>query len=310
MANIGYIQVTRRCNQKCRFCSNPEMERDISVPAAKKLIDEFIRLKYKGVILTGGEPTLLDELPQIIHYCVSKGLDVRIITNGQRLSDFNLFKFLYDSGLRSIHFSVHTVREELQEFLTCKKDSLKNLFSSIKNAGRLKMTTMINIVINKYNADHLDEIVKTLVKKFPYIKHFIFNNIDPTMNRVSENPDTVAKLTDFELSLYRALSFLRKSGYSFRVERVPLCYMVEFAEFSTETRKIIKGEDRIVNFLDDKGKIVQEKFYHSKTDVCRICTYNSICAGLYEMDTYYSSKELYPLFLDPKPVIRRVLQSE
>jgi hypothetical protein len=130
------------------------------------------------------------------------------------------------------------------------------------------------------------------------------------MNRVSENPDTVARLVDFELSLHKALSFLKNSGYSFRVERVPLCYMAEFAEFSTETRKIIKGEDRIVNFLDDKGKIVQEKFYHNKADVCKVCTYNSICAGLYEMDTYYSSKELYPLFLDPAEVIRRVLKSE
>ncbi|MCX7959406.1 MAG: radical SAM protein [Deltaproteobacteria bacterium] len=310
MANIGYIQVTRRCNQKCRFCSNPEIEKDLSLDEAKILIDEFARLRYRGIILTGGEPSLLEGLTDIIRYGIEKGLEVRIITNGQRLSDIKLFQKYYNSGLRSVHFSVHTVRAKLQGFLTGKKDSLRNLFASIRNAGRLKIMTMINIVINKYNSDHLDEIVITLIKKFPFIRHFIFNNIDPTMNRVSENPDTVARLTDFELSLHKALGYLIASGYSFRVERVPLCYMTEFAEFSTETRKIIKGEDRIVNFLDDKGKIVQEKFYHGKSDVCKICTYTSICAGLYEMDTYYSSRELYPLFLDPKPVIRRVLQSD
>jgi len=310
MANIGYIQVTRRCNQKCRFCSNPEIERDISLETAREQIDEFVRLKYRGIILTGGEPTLFEDLPEIIRYAIKKGLEVRVITNGQKLSDMSLFKRYYNAGLRTIHFSVHTTRRRLQAFLTGKEDSLKNLFGSIKNAGKLKMDTMINIVINKYNSDHLDEIVITLTKKFPFIRHFIFNNIDPTMNRVSENPDTVARLVDFELSLHNALGYLYGAGYSFRVERVPLCYMAEFAEYSTETRKIIKGEDRIVNFLDDKGKIVQESFYHGKTDICKVCTYNSICAGLYEMDTYYSSKELYPLFLDPKPVIRRVLTSD
>jgi len=310
MANIGYIQVTRRCNQKCRFCSNPEIERDISLETARDQIDEFVRLKYRGIILTGGEPTLFEDLPEIIRYAIKKGLGVRVITNGQKLSDMSLFKRYYNAGLRTIHFSVHTTRRRLQAFLTGKEDSLKNLFGSIKNAGKLKMDTMINIVINKYNSDHLDEIVITLTKKFPFIRHFIFNNIDPTMNRVSENPDTVARLVDFELSLHNALGYLYGAGYSFRVERVPLCYMAEFAEYSTETRKIIKGEDRIVNFLDDKGKIVQESFYHGKTDICKVCTYNSICAGLYEMDTYYSSKELYPLFLDPKPVIRRVLTSD
>lgn len=310
MANIGYIQVTRRCNQRCRFCSNPELEKDITLDEARSQIDEFARLKYTGIILTGGEPTLFEDLPSIIKYGVKKGLDVRIITNGQRLSDMRLLKRLYKAGLRSIHFSVHSIRHNLQAFLTQNQDSLKNLLSAIENAGKLGMTTMINIVINKYNSDHLDEIVSTLTKRFPFIKHFIFNNIDPTMNRVSENPDTVARLTDFELSLHLALTYLKKNGYSFRVERVPLCYMAEFAEYSTETRKIIKGEERIVNFLDEKGKVVQESFYHGKTDVCKVCTYNSICAGLYEMDTYYSSKELYPLFLDPSIVIRRVLESD
>lgn len=286
------------------------MDKDITLDEARRQILEFVRLRYRGIVLTGGEPTLLESLPKIIEYAVQKRLDVRIITNGQRLSDVRLLNKLYRAGLRSIHFSVHTTRAELQVFLTGKEDSLKNLLLSIENAGRLEMMTMINIVINKYNSDHLDEIVRTLTDRFPFIRHFIFNNIDPTMNRVAENPDTVARLIDFELSLHNALKYLSEHGYSFRVERIPLCYMAEFAEFSTETRKIIKGEERIVNFLDKKGQIVQGRFYHSKADVCKVCTYRSICAGLYEMDTYYSSKELYPLFLNPQTVIRRVLRSD
>ena len=46
------------------------------------------------------------------------------------------------------------------------------------------------------------------------------------------------------------MRFLHKEGRTFRVERVPLCYMTEFAHCSTETRKIVKGEERVGDKLD------------------------------------------------------------
>jgi MoaA/NifB/PqqE/SkfB family radical SAM enzyme len=51
------------------------------------LVDDFVRRGYFGVILTGGEPTLHPELPEVAAYAAQQGLHVRMITNGSRLAD-------------------------------------------------------------------------------------------------------------------------------------------------------------------------------------------------------------------------------
>ena len=72
------------------------------------------------------------------------------------------------------------------------------------------------------------------------------------------------------------MRYLHKTGRTFRVERVPLCYMAEFAHCSTETRKIVKGEERIVHFLDEKGTVRQTDFRHPKAEACKQCSLNEI----------------------------------
>jgi len=60
MANIGYMQIVRHCNQYCRFCSNPSSGYMLDLDTAKREIDDFANRGYFGVILTGGEPSLSD----------------------------------------------------------------------------------------------------------------------------------------------------------------------------------------------------------------------------------------------------------
>jgi MoaA/NifB/PqqE/SkfB family radical SAM enzyme len=177
---------------------------------------------------------------------------------------------------------------------------------ALENLGRVGATVNINTVINKFNADHLDENVRAFCGRFPFIRHFVWNNLDPSMGRAETNRDTAHRLADFELSLARAMRWLAASGRTFRVERVPLCYMTEFAHCSTETRKIVKGEERIVHFLDEKGTIRQTDFRHPKSEVCRHCSLDDVCGGLFELGDHYDLGELHPVFVDKDAVIARV----
>ena len=306
MANLGYIQVTRLCNQKCRFCSNPEREATLTLEQARTLVDDFVDRGYQGVILTGGEPTMHPDLDQIISYAHSRGIHARIITNGQKLADREQLRSLVERGLDHVHVSIQSPDPELQAFLTCNEDSLENVLNTLENIGELGINADVNTTINHYNAGQLDRIVMFLVDRFPFLHHFVWNNLDPSMNRASENPDVIHALWECELSLFRAMSFLEETGRTFRAEKVPLCYMADFAWASTETRKIIKGEERIVRFLDEKGLVRETLFHHGKGAACEVCRFSPICAGLYDMDVHYSSEELNPVFLDPDPVREKV----
>lgn len=320
MANIGYMQLVRHCNQYCRFCSNPETPYVLDLETARREVDDFAARGYFGVILTGGEPSLSPIVPEITRYAVERGLHVRMITNGSKIADAETARRFVEAGLRHYHVSIHSCREEVEDLLTGVKGSFSLAMGALENLGRLDaedraaggpgLAININTVINAFNCDHLHENVRFFVERFPFLRHFVWNNLDPSMGRAETNRDTAHRLRDFEVSLSRAMRFLAQSGRTFRVERVPLCFMVEFAHCSTETRKIIKGEERMVHFLDEKGTIRQTDFRHPKAEACTHCSLDDICGGLFELGDWYDLDELAPVFVPKEPIIRRVLAGD
>jgi MoaA/NifB/PqqE/SkfB family radical SAM enzyme len=90
--------LTRRCDLKCDYCKI----RDNSSLKGVELdyldvIDgvEYIHKRFPGVpiIFFGGEPTVLDWLPNLVDYCEKIGLKYAVISNSRRiLSDEEYFE--------------------------------------------------------------------------------------------------------------------------------------------------------------------------------------------------------------------------
>ena len=308
MANIGYIQVVRHCNHFCGFCSNPATAWEHTFETMQALVDDLVERNYFGVVMTGGEPTLHTDLPRIVRYARDKGLHVRMITNGWRLGEPAFARALGEAGLSLVHVSIYSVRPEVEARLRGIEGTLERAFASIAAAHEAGIDVNINCVINRQNADHLDENVRVLTSRFPFLHHFVWNNLDPSMGRAETNQDDyVPVLSRFELSLHRAMSFLDRSGRTFRVERVPLCYMTDFAWASTETRKIVKGEERVVHFLDAKQTVRQTDWEHVYAEGCTSCTLRPICGGLFDRGNAYDPAELQPVFSAMDPIVEKII---
>jgi MoaA/NifB/PqqE/SkfB family radical SAM enzyme len=314
MANLYYVQITRECKQNCRFCSNPPTGQILSLEKGKKLIDYYIKKGCDGLVFTGGEPTLSPYLLDFIKYAKNRKIPNRIVTNGQKLADPAYLKSLKEAGLNHLHLSIYSVREKIQDFLTRNPGSFKNILKAFNNLEKVPgITVDINTVINHYNSDHLLENVQFISENFPFINHFVWNNLDPSTARAQKNKDTIPKLGEFELSLHQAMTYLSKHKKTFRVERVPLCYLTNFEHISTETRKIVKKERRSTFFLDEKRFVNEKDWAHkwgySKADCCNYCFLETICVGLFKKDKYYSSKELYPVFVSKEEIIKKILNN-
>jgi pyruvate-formate lyase-activating enzyme len=307
MALLGYIQVTRVCNQRCLFCSNPDNDRILPVAAFREQVRDLRDTGHDGVILTGGEPTLHPELPRLVRIARRAGLAVRIITNGQETARPGVLAELRRAGLRQLHVSLHSHLPAVHDRIARNPGSLDRIERTLRRAERLGIPSDVNIVLNALSAPHLPRTARWIVRNFPAVRHVVLNGLDPHTDRVAENPWIVPRLADLELPLLRTLEILDGSGLTFRVERIPLCYLGDWGHVSTETRKIVKGEGRVIHFLDDKGRYEGTSFRHGKASCCATCTVDPICAGLYSMDRFYDSAELYPLFVDPDAIRARVL---
>lgn len=297
MANIGYIQVNRYCNNQCHFCSNPSNWNNISLERWIELIDDFIKREYSWIIFTWWEPTLSPDLAKWINYANDVWMENRMISNGMMCSDYNFTKKLADAWLKLVHFSVYSCHEKIHDFLTDTPGSWKKLMMSITNALKLWVRVQINTVINHYNENHLDKTVKFLTKHFPQIKHFVWNNLDPLMMRKTKTAlSTLPNYDEASKSLLKAMAYLDSTNRTFRVERFPLCYMRWYEWASTETRKIVKDEERMVHFLDERETIRQNWLWweHDKLEWCKKCDLNSICSGIFEYKNYYNYVKVYP----------------
>ena len=310
MANLGYLQLTRNCLQRCRFCSNPPTGVDLDEAQMRSLIDDLADMGYDGIILTGGEPTLSPLLFPALEYATERGLYNRMITNGQQLADRDFFQKCVDAGLSHIHVSLHSYRQEVHDYITQYPRAYETLVQCLENVPQVGITCDINTVICAYNADHLHETVRWLCERFPFIRHFVWNNMDPDGNRAEQHPDCIAFHHEFMVSLELAMDYLTRTGRTFRAERVPLCFMRRYAHSSTETRKIVKEEERCIRFLDQKGFVHQKEFLHGKGQSCAVCRWDGICAGMFSMARTFDERELSPVFEDPLPVIRAVLGRE
>lgn len=307
MANLGYIQLTRNCLQHCRFCSNPPTGIDLTHDGMIAMMEDIAGMGYDGVILTGGEPTMSPLLEPALREATKRGLATRMITNGQLLADPVFFRRMADAGLGHIHLSLHSHQPSVHDFITAYPRAWSTLVTALSLVPAMGITADINTAICAYNADHLHEIVMWVTDRFPFVRHFVWNALDPVDNRTQHHTDIIPRHHEFSVSLELAMTYLWETGRTFRAERVPLCAMPKFAWANTECRKIIKEEERCINFLDAKGRIQQREWLHAKGAACDVCRWDGICAGLHAMHQGYDERELSPIFEDPEPVIAEVI---
>lgn len=84
VASTIYLQ---GCNLRCHYCHNPDL---VSTTAEVEempweLVEDYLRENsdfLDGVVITGGEPTLNEDLPQLIKKVRALGLKVKLDTNG------------------------------------------------------------------------------------------------------------------------------------------------------------------------------------------------------------------------------------
>lgn len=123
------LEVTARCNLDCRHCyiNLPERDRaaqgrELTLPEIGCIADQAIELGTVWVLLTGGEPLLRPDFPDLYMLLKRKGLLVSVFTNGTLVhrKHVDLFR-CYPP--RDIEVTVYGVTAETYETVTRRSGS-------------------------------------------------------------------------------------------------------------------------------------------------------------------------------------------
>ncbi|HXD11995.1 MAG TPA: PqqD family peptide modification chaperone, partial [Anaerolineales bacterium] len=83
------LAVTYRCNNDCAHCYNARERNfpELSTEQWFEVLDQLWALGVPHIVFTGGEATLRNDLPDLIHHAESNGQITGLNTNARRLAD-------------------------------------------------------------------------------------------------------------------------------------------------------------------------------------------------------------------------------
>ena len=155
------MSLTFRCQNSCVHCyAGGSHETDeLTTGEWKQVIDHLYRVGVFILTFTGGEPTLRDDLPELLSYGQKKGLVTGLITNGRNLTDKKYVKILEESGLDFVQVTLESHKPEVHDLMTGIKGSWNETVAGIKNLISTKIYTTTNSTLSKHNAeDFLDTV--------------------------------------------------------------------------------------------------------------------------------------------------------
>ena len=183
------------CNFRCPFCHNPdavlrpEVFEDISLEEIK----EYLRSNQEfldGVVITGGEPTLQRDLPELVKELKAIGMKIKLDTNG---SNPDMLADLLSSGL--LDYVAMDIKAPLNDKyddltgITAPLDKIKRSIDLLETSGveHEFRTTVVPILLTAKDIEAIAAYIGG-TKKYALQQFRPGHTLDPKLEKVSPHP--------------------------------------------------------------------------------------------------------------------------
>lgn len=123
-------------------------DRDLSTQEWTTILDKTWQAGIPHVIFTGGEPTLREDLDELIQHAEQLGLVTGLLTDGNRLCDPGYFEAMLQTGLDHLLVLLDPGKEEIWE--------------CIGRAAQSDIYTTVHLTITPENQGEVDNILRKL----------------------------------------------------------------------------------------------------------------------------------------------------
>jgi radical SAM protein with 4Fe4S-binding SPASM domain len=161
------LALTYRCNDDCAHCYNarPRDYPELSTNEWKHVIDKVWELGIPHIVFTGGEPTLRQDLPELIAHAESNGQITGINTNARRLSDRNFVQALVAAGLDHVQITVESHNSTIHDQMVGKQGAWKQTIQGLRNVLQTPLYVMTNTTMLQSNSPYIAETLIFLAQE-------------------------------------------------------------------------------------------------------------------------------------------------
>lgn len=173
------LSITDVCNFRCNYClpdgycSGDAKPSPLSLTEIKKVVAAFAINGTKKIRITGGEPSLRKDLPEIIRACKqTTGIEtVALTSNGYRVT--HCLPLWKDAGLDHLNLSADSLDPQQFKLITG-HDKVGEVLAGIEQALALKLAKVkLNVVLmREHNSNELTQFLE-YVRNRPISLRFI-----------------------------------------------------------------------------------------------------------------------------------------
>ena len=204
---LNVVEVTNHCNLNCPICFatangcgydyHPDME---TIRGMFKTVVDYVK-SPRCIQLSGGEPTVRDDLPEIVRMAKEMGIEhVEVNTNAVRIAkDIEYLRALKEAGVDDFYMQFDGTKDDI--YLQTRGKSLFELKEqAIANCAEVGIgITLVVTVSPNINLDHVGEIIKYAATKVPTVKGVHFQPIS-YFGRYPVDPENNDRVTIPELA--------------------------------------------------------------------------------------------------------------
>lgn len=266
------LRPTLACNHHCAFCNSVDRTIENTMHGAADMRANAVLWSEFPVfraIVSGGEPTLLKDLPTIVSDLAVGGLLVELQTNGMALADPGYAARLRDAGLHTALVSLHGSHPALSDAITQFPGGWARTVSGIDHALAHGITVEISHVIHRANALDTAAFLRFVKRRWGRRVRVRLAFVAPTGAASNDPANVVPSLPAVLPELRRALAFSQAArlrlllvGYC----GIPPCLLAPFEHVSESAYR------GAIDVPDD----------HVKFEACRACVYDAGCPGLWK----------------------------
>jgi radical SAM protein with 4Fe4S-binding SPASM domain len=147
------LAITYRCNNDCAHCYNARTRNfpELSTDEWKRVLDKVWQLGIPHVVFTGGEPTLRNDLPELIAHAEQNGQITGLNTNARRLSDPYYVESLVAAGLDHVQITVESNDAAVHDEMVQAKGAYPQTLAGLQNVLTTPLYVMTNTTMLRTN---------------------------------------------------------------------------------------------------------------------------------------------------------------
>lgn len=184
---LANLDVTNRCNQKCPICFansavcgylyEPSFE---EIEKMMKLLRSERPVPAPAIQFSGGEPTLREDLPDIIKSAKKMGfIQIQIASNGVKIANSPEYaKRLAEAELNTVYLQFDGLNEDVYKKIRG-YNALANKMMAIENCRKsgLNSVVLVPTVVRGINEEEIGNIINFAIKNSDVVKSINFQPV-------------------------------------------------------------------------------------------------------------------------------------